>query len=344
MQIRGWLLFVLLATLSVVAAGKERTWTSADGRTMRAEFVRELDGDVTFLVAGKLTTIPLGRLSERDQGIVRDLAAGREVPDDPSPASPEPGADDPFRSPAADRQAAANERPPSLIKRPISPTTRVWTDNLGRKKTAKVVRIFDGGVVLSRAGGPVTIPFFDLVEADQQYVREVLASRDEEELIPDRPPATVDGAGGSAAMPAPARSATPPFARSAPGSTVPMTFPPAGYVPPGATGDAGAGSAPPPMNYGSGGYSGSAGYPGETDIGGSSNFFAEQERRADAAANAVQQQADQMMRAQDERRNRMMQPAVPTTQRVPVCSACRATLTEAETHVWLISNSSAPSR
>jgi hypothetical protein len=111
-----------------------------------------------------------------------------------------------------------------------------------------------------------------------------------------------------------------------------MTFPPAGYVPPGATGDAGAGSAPPPMNYGSGGYSGSAGYPGETDIGGSSNFFAEQERRADAAANAVQQQADQMMRAQEERMNRMMQPAVPTTQRVPVCSACRATLTEAETH------------
>jgi len=50
---------------------------------MQAEFVRELDGDVTFLKDGKLIVIRLEKLSESDQQIVKDLSAGKEPQDDP---------------------------------------------------------------------------------------------------------------------------------------------------------------------------------------------------------------------------------------------------------------------
>ena len=214
MKLRRCLYFVLVLMLAAAAIGKERVWTSADGRTMRGEFVRELDGEVTFLVGGKLQTVPLSRLSERDQQIVRDLAAGKQVPDDPAP----PAADDPFTGPpamgappASDTPApvvgnspdrAPDERPPPLINKPKPPVARVWTDNQGRLTTGKFVRVFNGKVVLTRAGGPISIPFFDLSEADQQYVRDLLTAQGEEELIPVRPAA--EDSTGLAGSPSPA--------------------------------------------------------------------------------------------------------------------------------------------
>ena len=80
------------AGMAAVAAAKARTWTDTSGRTLRGEFVRELGDEVALLVDGKLVTIPLDKLSPRDRDAVRELAAGRDVPDDPppmpSPASP----------------------------------------------------------------------------------------------------------------------------------------------------------------------------------------------------------------------------------------------------------------
>jgi hypothetical protein len=198
-----------------------------------------------------------------------------------------------------------------LTKRPITPASRVWTDNQGRKFTGKFVRVFDGNVVTTRAGGPVTTPFFDLVEADQQYVKDVLTSRGEAALIPDRPPATVAGTGEAAGAP----MGGPAFG--------PTTVPMPGYSPPPMPADSSSTTAP--MGYGPGGYS-----PSGTDY----NRLTDHERRATDAASAAQRQADQTFRAQEEQMNRAMQSSSPlyqpTTQRVPVCSACRATLTDAE--------------
>lgn len=349
MHQRVCLLLILLATFSVAAVAKERTWTSADGRTMRAEFVRELDGEVTFLIAGKLTTVPLSRLSERDQQIARDLAAGKEVPDDPTPATP--AADDPFSTPAASstteraagseattpasEEADSGESPPSLTKRPIAPTNRVWTDNVGRKTTAKFVRVFNGHVVLSRAGGPISVPFFDLVEADQQYVKDLLTSRDEEDLIPARPlpteqPGEETGNGNRPPLRGPAGG---PF-----GGPSPM--PPAGYGPPSVPGDPAAVGGYSPGGYDPGGYGpGSGGYGAAANA---ASAMRDQERRATDAINAAQRQGDAMMQAQEDRMNQMMRSSsplymhsntpTPTPQRVPVCSACKATLQESETH------------
>jgi len=195
MHLRGWLAIGLVFVVAGLALGKERTWTSSDGRTMQGEFVRELDGDVTFLIKGKLVTIATDKLSQRDQQIVRDLAAGKEVPDDSAPARPaeskpaesKPAEPDPF-APVPDRPEEPATAPSSNKKKQKGPESRVWTDIFGKKATGKFIRIFGSSVVVSRAGGPLTVDFFQLSDADQAYVRELLTSRGEEDLIPVKPP------------------------------------------------------------------------------------------------------------------------------------------------------------
>src|SRR5512134_1379816 len=110
MHLRRSLAIALVFAIAGLALAKDRTWTSSDGRTMQGEFVRELDGDVTFLIKGKLVTIATDKLSQRDQQIVRDLAAGKEIIDDSAPARPaeskpgesKPAEADPF-APVPDR-------------------------------------------------------------------------------------------------------------------------------------------------------------------------------------------------------------------------------------------------
>src|SRR5688500_2752799 len=81
-------LIALQLTLDVSAA--ERTWTDVQGRSMRAELIRELDGDVTLLRAGKLITIPLHTLSEKDRQYISDVAAGKPTAEEPAEASAPP--------------------------------------------------------------------------------------------------------------------------------------------------------------------------------------------------------------------------------------------------------------
>lgn len=208
------------------AAAKERTWTDVKGRTMQAEFVRELDGEVTFLKGGQLFTLPLAQLSEKDQAIARLLAEGKEPPDETAPAvaSPPTLAEtetvpaNPFLPAAAaegdpaaqptDPQSTESppgssaEEQPKALKKPIAIKNRTWTDQKGEQTTARFVRMFGRKVVLSRAGRSVTIEFYQLGSADQEYVKELLASRGEEHLIPA--PLVIPSDGGNlASNPAP---------------------------------------------------------------------------------------------------------------------------------------------
>src|SRR3954463_2686415 len=81
---------LLTCCLALIAAADDavRTWTTADGTTMQAQFVREVDGDVTFLKDGKLIVVPLDRLSERDQKAIRDLETNKKA----DPTTPPAGA------------------------------------------------------------------------------------------------------------------------------------------------------------------------------------------------------------------------------------------------------------
>src|SRR2546427_781341 len=80
-------------------AGGGGTWTDVDGRTMQAQFIREVDGDVTFLKDGKLLIVPLDRFREEDQKLIRELEARKKVEEPvlpagaPRPQLAEPGND-----------------------------------------------------------------------------------------------------------------------------------------------------------------------------------------------------------------------------------------------------------
>lgn len=181
-RISTFVLVVLCATM-VHAGGKARTWTSADGRTMQAEFVSELDGDATFLKDGKLIVIRVERLSKQDQQDIKDLAAGKQPLDDPfsTPGKVRPVGEEP----------AASDKP----KKAIAIQTRTWTDRFGLKSSGKFVRVDGSDVVLSRGARVITVPFANLSEADQEYVRELLTSQGKEADIPAEN--TAAGGGGT---------------------------------------------------------------------------------------------------------------------------------------------------
>ena len=186
----GLTVLLLLVALAEGIAG-ERTWTSTDGRTIRAEFIRELDGEVTLLKDGKIVTLPLERLCERDRQIVRDLAEGKSVPEEADPASPANTNSDArtaSESGASAPSAAASEStsPQPLVKKPLPIENRTWTDIHGNQITGKYVRINGSNVVLLRGGKSVSVAFYELSSEDQEYLRELLTSRGEEGVIPSR--------------------------------------------------------------------------------------------------------------------------------------------------------------
>src|SRR5205085_1818843 len=91
----------------------------------------------------------------------------------------------------------------------------------GKQTTAKFVRVHEGNVILLRAGRTVSMPLSSLSREDQQYVRDLLAGRGEEKLVP--PPA----ANSDLPMPDVVAAAAPGSPLPAP----PSDSPPAGAEP-----------------------------------------------------------------------------------------------------------------
>src|SRR5437660_12047990 len=103
---RSLQIFYLLLTFAAQASPVDkRVWTDVQGRTMEAQFVREVDGDATFLKGGKLVTMPLDRLCEKDQKLIRELEVSKKVEQDQPPA----GALTRDLDPAADGNAATTK-------------------------------------------------------------------------------------------------------------------------------------------------------------------------------------------------------------------------------------------
>lgn len=358
MNRHAWLAIVLVLIAATFAGAKERTWTDSAGRTMRAEFVREIDGEVTFLKGGKIVTLPLDTLSERDQQIVRDLAAGKSVPDDPTPtpaavttAAPltEP-ANSPFSPSAGSSEAAADESKPSA-KKPAAIENRTWTDIHGNQVTGKYVRIFSSNVVLSRSGRSVTVRFYELTSEDQEYLRELLTARGQEGLIPpkvddldnqgpdDGNNTSAPAAASAEANPAPAPEFSNPMPRSpgpmpgnspfpGPGAPAPAPLPTGPAFPmPGANPF---GQPPGSDPYSPPAYPGSStpaaapvpyGMPPPSSSPGSSSFDRFEQQR---------QEREQRRRDSLEQLHNRMNERINRTRAVAECMNCNRSLTEAE--------------
>jgi hypothetical protein len=207
----AWLIFYLCLSLTAQAADKVRTWTNVQGRTMQAEFLREVDGDATFLKDGKLITIPLEQLSDDDRKVIRELEAAKAVDDrrrdDPAASNRRPGLQPVAPSRTDDRLLVP-------AKKKVVVTDRVWTTTQGNQTTARFVRVLGQNVVLMRGTRTVTLPFDSLTSADQDYVREVLISRGEEALLPPINGATQQPPDPAVPPAAPVPAADPPQANA----------------------------------------------------------------------------------------------------------------------------------
>jgi hypothetical protein len=257
-----WRISTFLAVFLCAAtalAGKVRTWTNSEGKTMEAEFVRELDGDVTFLKGGKLLVIKMEKLSEKDQQVVKDLSAGKEPEEDPFTAPPEKPAEKPAES-SGEKPAAPATTPAGKSNRPTKPVviqTRTWTDRFGNKSTGKFVRVDGNDVVINRGTRVITVVFGNLSDGDQEYVRNLLISQGKEDAIPSATPANGPagvgpgmpggvGGGGAGGMP--------------PGAGMPGTVGPGGF--PRGAGPGMQGPGMPPVGGARGGFAPPSAQPG----------------------------------------------------------------------------------
>src|SRR5262245_20193806 len=178
-------LLVCLCALAA-AADEVRTWTKVQGDTIKAQFIREVDGDVVFLRDGKLVTIPFDQLSEGDQKLIRELEKDKKIEETTVPlGAPTPKVDPPQPDAPPLKPDKTIEQRPTLIKPRVLAEIRVWSDLQGKKSSGKFVRIHDGNVILARTSGRVfEMPYKLLSREDQLYVRGLLTARGEAHLCP----------------------------------------------------------------------------------------------------------------------------------------------------------------
>lgn len=167
----------LLAPSASPLEASEETWTDVSGRTMQAEFVGLDNTDAVFVKNGAEVRVPISRLSpaDRDRAIQLNESA-KDADDD-------------------DGETNGDRRRPGRRR---TFENRSWSDTRGNVITARFVRIRDDQVVLSRGGRNTVVPYYNLSDTDQQYIREVLMDMGEEELIPaERPAAAAPTAPGA---------------------------------------------------------------------------------------------------------------------------------------------------
>ena len=70
------ILTLMLALSALASAVAGDSWTSTDGKTINADFVRIRDGNVVLTMSGKEYPVPLDKLDKKSQGYARFLQEG----------------------------------------------------------------------------------------------------------------------------------------------------------------------------------------------------------------------------------------------------------------------------
>ena len=134
--------FLALATLFNSTTASARTWTSRDGRTISAKFVRMHMGDVVLVRSGRVLEVPFEKFCEQDQDYIRDKLT-------------KSGKDHLIPSP----------------KKTVGGKKRAWTNVNGREITASFVRISGNLVILNKNGKDVKVALDQLCTPDQEYAK-----------------------------------------------------------------------------------------------------------------------------------------------------------------------------
>jgi predicted RNA-binding Zn-ribbon protein involved in translation (DUF1610 family) len=162
-------LAICFAAAQIAAA---RTWTSRDGKSIEATFVR-INGTTVILLRGnKPLRVPITDLSDADQEYVREqVIAGRKKPPkrDPSHVSAESPAE-----PDVKQAAPTEALQPSMET--INPTAvRTWTDIQGEQVQGQFVRREGSMVLLTVNGEQRQYPVSGFCDADRQFIERAAA-------------------------------------------------------------------------------------------------------------------------------------------------------------------------
>jgi len=227
---RHSLLLLVLILFPALAWG--RTWTSREGKQIDGDFVDATEEAVTVKRSdGRQVSIKLEMLSDDDQRFVRGVLARRGpkkatlTEDAPAPPKISSGKipkfggsdkDDPLAESDADDSGSLRDDGDSTKKRPKI-ENRTWTDAFGRKSSGKFIRFQGNNVIVLRAGRQATFNYWELSEADQDYLKDLCEGYGQGFLIPKVNPATI--------------AASTPAATSTPGATTTPGYSPAGGYP-----------------------------------------------------------------------------------------------------------------
>jgi hypothetical protein len=191
----AWILVLCTLSPAVRAQDAKREWKYANGQTLVAQFVREVDGEALLLKDGKPLTVPLEQLSEADRQYIAKLQAPKSADeqkaaaDNPfQPVSPprEAGGQNPFREVAPPKATAPLALAPAqpLVKPKTKVVDRDWSDTQGNRTFGKFVRVVNRTVVIVRGTRLISVPFDTLSRIDQDYINQVLEERGELPMMP----------------------------------------------------------------------------------------------------------------------------------------------------------------
>lgn len=167
----------ILLLASWLGVHEERTWTDTRGKKLTGTLVEQVGDQVTIESDGKKFTLPVSRFCDEDQAYLKSLSPFVDLP--PRTTSAE--------KPAESGEAPAKgETPAKEAKKKPANEERMWTDNTNRKIKARFVRMNNGNVVLQNAS-VFNVPFYNLSDDDQTFIREILESRGQEGQIPPKP-------------------------------------------------------------------------------------------------------------------------------------------------------------
>lgn len=195
---RALVLFALTAAAHVASAAEPlRKWTNPQGKSIQARLI-SIEGETARLqmANGDFVNVALEKFSEEDRKYLDSRKSTGEGGSTALENSSTKGDDKAGKSPTAATAAIELKR------------NRKWIDRRGKQISARFVRFHDGKAILMQGNKPVDVPFGDLSDADQAFLKERYEALGKADDVPPAIPTPARGtnsvaSGGGATAPLP---------------------------------------------------------------------------------------------------------------------------------------------
>jgi hypothetical protein len=203
---RVLVLFALTAAAHIASAAEPlRKWTNPQGKSIQARLI-SIEGATARLqmAHGDFVNVSLEKFSEEDRKYLESRKAAAGAGDSTT-----------LHNAAAKSDGKAAKSPNAATAESELKRNRKWTDRRGKQVNARFVRFHDGKAILMQGNKPVDVPFGDLSDADQAFLKERYEALGKGDDVPPAiatPTPGVNGNPGAVTPPWLARQQGPPGA------------------------------------------------------------------------------------------------------------------------------------